>query len=1008
MRNREKTMGKFQIRLLISVIVALACALLIPKVNVNSDMTKYLPDSSRMKSGLDILSSEFGQSASAAMADVRIMMEGVDSSDIKAIGDNLADIEGVDAVSITEGEGHTLYELNVAKSVNQKRLASKIKSSYPEYNCVSQTSQDGNTPDPKALVFAVICLAIILIIMSRSYLEPVLFLATTGMAVAVNMGTNAFLSSVSITTHSIAAVLQLALSMDYSIILMNRFRQQKELCRDMDEAMKIACKKAAPAILSSSLTTMVGLMVLAFMNLKIGADLGIVLAKGVLCSLIYAYVALPGLILLCNKGIKATEKKVPVPDTDSLAAFARKFRIPLTVLFVALFGLSYYFSTKTPITFSTSTPSEIDKVFPKKNAVVMLYENERESEVSALLDSLEGNPRVESVFSYPTLLKKKLDADAMVDFLKEQAGGQADMLTPEIMQVCYYAVYGDKNLKISFTDLVDFVTSQAKDNPLLASVDIPGLDEKLEMLSAIREISEPLKISGPKGPAADEEAGMTVREYMERLDAQQNTADTRMLLSLSDVEKLHKKMDVEEMTSFMGSTPTQTRMVYSFSKSSKEGMTPLEFAHFLTDDLFARKSLAKMVSKEQKQGMISRTKIMDAAASGAVFSKEELDDMVYFYGLKTALKDEAPEVMEQKDTIVVAPVPEEVSEMPEEVIEPVTTVEEEDPQMALLEKMLTPGRKYTAAVMSRNFRLLGEDVDEFTLSLLYMFYGSKYDYNPEWKMDLEQLVGFIGEDIMGDERFKKYLPEDIVGQFGEMKSGLQEGVAALKGPDHSIAAIITDYPEEAPETESFVRSLGDKDILIGESVMLCEMKDGFVAELRLVTILTILAIFAIVAISFRSLIVAAILVMTVMTSVFVNVASCGIGGGSDLYLAYLIVQSILMGATIDYGILFTTYYRENYSLKEAYRGSIHTILTSGLIICCVTGAMALFLNDAMIRPIVQNLSIGSFAAMVMILFVMPGVLSLVFSKREKASESIAESKRGGAADGIDGRGNQPV
>ncbi len=998
-------MEKIQIRprifLILSVAIAIICALLIPKVNVNSDMTRYLPDKSRMKQGMEILSTEFGQSASSAIPDVRIMMASADNERMKAVGDSISRMEGVDAVRTTKGNGHTLFELTVSKSVHQKRLASSIRKAFPEYDTVTQTSQDGNTPAPEALVFAVIALVIILLIMSSSFMEPVLFLATTGMAVAVNMGTNAFLGNVSITTHSIAAVLQLALSMDYSIILMNRYRHELDGAADKYKAMDSTLKKAAPAILSSSFTTMVGLLMLVFMNLKIGKDLGFVLAKGVLCSLIYTYTALPGLILLCHDAIMASGKKIPIRGTGRMAAFCERFRVPMTVLFVLLFGTTYYLSTHTPMKFSSATPTAIDKVFPKKNAIVVLYPNGQEEEIAGLLDKTAQNPHVESVFSYPTLMKKKLGAEDMVDFLKEQAAqvgnGQAEMLTPDLMRICYYARFGDPDIKVGFTELVDFITSLG-DNPLMEKVDIPDLADKLEMLDAIRSMpSVPSSVPsseyqrGPHGPMADEEQeGMTVHDYMTRLQKQQDNSFTRELLRLSDPAKLATKMSVEQMTAFMGSTLTQTKMVYSFSNNSKSGMTPIEFGHFLTDDLFNRKALAKMVNKEQKAGMILRVKIMDAAAAGTILSKEELDGMAIAYGVREVLKEQAAApAAEAEPAAEAVPAPAEVKEntpAEQEIIamEPIAeeTVPEvqEDPRIALLGQMLEPGRKYDSRHMARNFRALGEDVDDFTVSMLYTLYGSEKYYDPEWKMDLESFVGFI-KDFISDDQLAPYIGEDIGAGFSEMESALKDGAARLKGPEHSIAAIITDYPDEAPETEAFIRTLEGDRFLVGESVMLTEMKDGFRREQRIVTLLTILAIFSIVAITFRSLIIATILVMTVMTAVFINVASCGIGGGSMFYLAYLIVQSILMGATIDYGILMTTCFREQRDLKEAYHGSIRTILTSGLIMCCVPGAMALLLDDAMIQPIVKNLAIGSFSALVIVLLILPGVLSLVFSKK---------------------------
>ena len=160
-----------------------------------------------------------------------------------------------------------------------------------------------------------------------------------------------------------------------------------------------------------------------------------------------------------------------------------------------------------------------------------------------------------------------------------------------------------------------------------------------------------------------------------------------------------------------------------------------------------------------------------------------------------------------------------------------------------------------------------------------------------------------------------------------------------------------------------------------------EMKAGFGAEMTRISLLTIIAIFLIVALSFRSIIVPTILVVTVMTAVYVNVIFAGLLRGEMLYLAYLIVQSILMGATIDYGILFANYYKEfrrtmlpYEAVKAAYQGSIRTITTSGLIMIVAPGAMALLVDDITISAIVGCLAIGAAMAVLLILIVLPGVL----------------------------------
>lgn len=134
--------------------------------------------------------------------------------------------------------------------------------------------------------------------------------------------------------------------------------------------------------------------------------------------------------------------------------------------------------------------------------------------------------------------------------------------------------------------------------------------------------------------------------------------------------------------------------------------------------------------------------------------------------------------------------------------------------------------------------------------------------------------------------------------------------------------------------------------------------------------------------------------MTVMSGVFVNVVVSGIGGSSLLYIAYLVVQSILMGAAIDYGILFANYYRTKRismgveeSLRETYRCSTHTILTSGLILILVPGIMAILVSDLTIANIVKSISIGALVTVLLILFVLPGVLAfcdkIIIRKRKE-------------------------
>jgi predicted RND superfamily exporter protein len=249
------------------------------------------------------------------------------------------------------------------------------------------------------------------------------------------------------------------------------------------------------------------------------------------------------------------------------------------------------------------------------------------------------------------------------------------------------------------------------------------------------------------------------------------------------------------------------------------------------------------------------------------------------------------------------------------------------------------------------------------------------------------------------------LPDTIRTETTNIKAQLKEGLGQLRKENHSLLVVLSSLPQESPETYAFVdtlMSLADARLshehyYVGESVMYAEMRGGFDHEMNVVSLLTILSIFLIVAVTFRSFIVPTILVVTVMSAVYVNVVVAGWVTGQMLYLAYLIVQAILMGATIDYGILFANYYREFRktmlpidAVCAAYRGSIRTILTSGLIMVIGPGAMALFVDDLMIANIVGCLAVGAFMAIVLTLTVVPAVLValdkwVVYGKKNRFS-----------------------
>ena len=1093
--------------ILFSVTLALValCGYLMLHVNVNADMTKYLPDKSQMKRGLEIVTTEFGSSAQMSGADVHIMFDHLSPKEVpgmRTLLEAYPDVHGV-TYRFSADSAHTVFDLDVPKSVDQKALGKQISNRFGG-NCVVETSQDAATPPMAVMIIAAVMIMLILILMAQSWFEPVVILISTLMAIVLNMGTNALLPSVSITTNFIGSILQAVLSLDYCIILLNRYRQEQDERTDRNTAVLAAnraLKAAAPSVLSSAFTTVVGLLMLCFMRLKIGTDMGVVLAKGVLCSLICTFTVMPSLMLLFRRVINRTAKRVFVPPTDGLARFVTSHKVSMAVCAVILFFASWFFSRRTTIFFSAEAESKIEEVFPSPNPFVLVYDTRDEDRVIPLVDSLTLQPGVQAVISYPTLLQQPLTPAEMIDHVRSITTLFADqmgegvkvinsdeakaVLSPEIVQVLYYARSqsgNDEPLRITFPDLGRFLNTYCASNPLFAAYIDDDMREQIALLNEMLDMPilepEPEPLTPNPSPLTDDEvdsvvvrtdpvdpitissAGslnpdlvempeidisrLAVVPFIQRFYAARPSALSLHLRSLTDTITIRMPMTVNEMSAYIGSTPTQTRIVYGYAPNKASKLTPLQYVHLLVDDLFQRKALQGMVSVEQRTMLEQRAYLMDLADRNARLPLSEINQMLRAFGL-TDYTDEQllaiayPHTANQQSAITdnqsslpsreeseVGPLPTErrpieattTSINPSPLIQdPVSTTSALEAKAAsdsltanplttnpsparkrktaaerqaeLFAELLFEGKSYTDAQMADNFRRLGHPIEPAYVSLLYTYYGSVFSHCDTMRMGMGELLDYLSDTLIYDPRLASFVDDSIRAQVVRANSQVKEQMGQLRKPDHSLLVVLSSLPVESPETYAFVdtlTALADARLqydhyYVGESVMYAEMRGGFDHEMNVVTLLTILAIFLIVAVTFRSVIVPTILIVTVMTAVYVNVVVAGLVSGQMLYLAYLIVQAILMGATIDYGILFANYYREKRhtmpqadAAREAYKGSIRTILTSGLIMVIGPGVMAVFIDDVMISSIVGCLAVGAFMAVCLILTVVPAIL----------------------------------
>ena len=360
-------------------IVIIAILLMIPatigmiNTRINYDMLDYLPDTMDTVIGQNELMEDFGKGAFSML-----VIEDMPEKDVAALKEKIEQVEHVDSV--------IWYDSILDLSVPMQLLPDKI---YNEFNTGdatmmavffdSATSADVTMDaireiraiagkqvfvsgmsalvtdlkdlceqeEPIYVAIAVVLACVAMMLLLDGWLVPFVFLASIGIAILINLGTNGFLGQISYITKALSAVLQLAVTMDYSIFLWHSYNEQRELFSDPKEAMANAIHQTLTSVVGSSLTTVAGFIALCFMTFTLGKDLGIVMAKGVVLGVISCVTVLPSLILIFDKPLQKTKHKCIIPDMHPLARKLTKVFPIFLIIFVLLISPAYYGYDKT-------------------------------------------------------------------------------------------------------------------------------------------------------------------------------------------------------------------------------------------------------------------------------------------------------------------------------------------------------------------------------------------------------------------------------------------------------------------------------------------------------------------------------------------------------------------------------------------------------------------------------------------------------------------------------------
>lgn len=413
---------------------AVICLVLSNLVSVNYDMNDYLPEDSASTISLELMEAEFD----GGIPNARVMVSGVTVPEALKYKQRLEEVDGVTSVTWLDDavdiriplevqdietveayykDNAALFTVTIEEE-KQLEAVDDIRAIIGDENAMSGSAVSTALATTstvseinKITVIAVAFVLFVLILTTDSWAEPFIILIGLGVAIAINMGTNLIFGEISFVTNAAGTILQLAVSLDYSVFLMHRYTECLAAAPDPKAAMIDAVCKSVSSILSSGLTTVIGFFALIFMQFGIGPDLGLALAKGVAISLITVFIFMPALILAAHKWMLKAKHRPFLPKFKKFGVFVRRAMLPCVCLFAVIivptylasnaneyyYGSSYLFGTDTKL---GQDIEKIESVFGKSDTYVLMVPKNDTATEKRLSDELNALPEVTGIISY--------------------------------------------------------------------------------------------------------------------------------------------------------------------------------------------------------------------------------------------------------------------------------------------------------------------------------------------------------------------------------------------------------------------------------------------------------------------------------------------------------------------------------------------------------------------------------------------------------------------------------
>ncbi len=1063
------------------LLIAVFSALIMNRVSINYSNSDYLPKDTDTARAITIIEDEFGINGN-----IQIMVTNISLFEADNIKAEIENIEGVKSVSFISDstlfykDNNALYVISSDSSDYSERttgivnnLKVLMESNGYTYNLAGSAIEKDALMDaitselPYILIVCVALATIILLITSSSWIEPFLFLLVSGIGIVINRGTNIIFGEVSYITSSVAAILQLALSMDYGIVLLHTFHDKQKEIKSNKEAMQAALISTMSPISASALTTIAGLLALLFMTFRIGFDIGMVLSKGILISAILAFTLLPGVILIFDKLMIKTKKKPFIIKARFLSKIAlKRYLIILPVAFILIItgGIlrtlnSYSFADskldKTEIvqTFGYNNPLVIlypktaessdlekekqfidlfynydethDKVLTSYVASINTFKQSLSIEEAALTTGIDID-NVKDLFAlyhineneddykldfetFMTYSKELIENDSSVsayitndtanliktlclinDLTKSDNSYQElnDFLSNDLLKEFplisgfylrqLYGLYNYENQlvnieSIKFIDLLDYIIYANDQYPEIREMfDSDLYDSLVELDDGLHYLIDPITKTEFKSIMSEDygmslsdayidtiyqfyfdDLGLPVENTIPLVNLLKLFVDQSLITNASEVTLINKYYDacsnyVTQSFTYDNFFSALDNVVLAFTDNnldtdiSSETFRQLYISYYYDYDLMPDTSvkgsdLIQFILDQKDESVL----IKDSLTNSMIVA---LNDVLTIYS-----------VFENKTEL-----------SPSNMVIALTNLSENIDSITF-DEAITSNQiigVYTKYVVAENL-----------------------DYQDE--IYSSDLIDFVALNMESNTLISQSIDASTKQEILDTKNLLDSTETSLIGNNYKRIIINLNLENDSQDSYDYAKYLsesaksifGNNTYIAGEIMSTKDLRDSFRHDVTLISIMTVVSMLAIILIIYRSISLPVILVLIIQGSIWITMSTAFVFGKSIFFMSYIIATCILMGATIDYGILISSKYldaRNTLDKKEAINHALSkalpSIFTSGSILIVCGFTVFLISTQVSISTTGLLLGIGSTFSLIMVLFVLPSIL----------------------------------